>query len=91
MKTLNYFKIKYMNKIILTLITITSLFSCTDNDRTKYFGGTEIIKLKKNEIVIGVTWKKSEMWICTRDTISDFTYFRERSNFGVLEGTVILK
>ena len=80
-----------MKKLTLILITIISLTSCTSNDRAKYFGGTETIKLRPNEIVIGITWKKSEIWICTRDTINGFTYFREKSNFGVLEGTIILK
>lgn len=80
-----------MKKILLTLSLITLLYSCTDNQRAKNFGGTEEIQLKPNEVVLNVTWKETEMWICTKDTTTGVVYFREKSNWGVLEGTVILK
>ena len=64
--------------------------SCTDNTRTKRLGGTEEITLKPNEVVLSVTWKGDQMWICTRDTTTNITYFREKSKWGILEGTVIL-
>lgn len=80
-----------MKKILLTLSLITLLYSCTDNQRAKNFGGTEEIQLKPNEVVLNVTWKETEMWICTKDTTTGIVYFREKSNWGVLEGTVILK
>jgi hypothetical protein len=31
------------------------------------------------------------MWICTKDTTTGVVYFREKSSWGVMEGTVILK
>ena len=80
-----------MKKILLTLSLITLLYSCTDNQRAKNFGGTEEIQLKPNEVVLNVTWKETQMWICTKDTTTGIVYFREKSNWGVLEGTVILK
>lgn len=85
-----------MNKKVLLLISIVGLStlctsSCTENQRAKQWGGTEEIKLNKNEIVLNVTWKETEMWICTKDTATGITYFREKSNWGVLEGAVILK
>ena len=49
------------------------------------------LQLKKNEVVLNVTWKESEMWICTKDTATGIVYFREKSNWGVMEGTIILK
>lgn len=67
------------------------LSSCTKNQRTRTLGGTETIQVNKNEIVLNVTWKQDQMWICTRDTVTNITYFREKSSWGVLEGTVILK
>ena len=79
-------------KKLLTLLLVGSVFaSCTQNQRAKHFGGTEEIELKKNEIVLNVTWKGNEMCICTKDTTTGIAYFREKSNWGVLEGTVILK
>jgi hypothetical protein len=35
--------------------------------------------------------EENEMWICTKDTTTNITYFREKSSWGVMEGTVILK
>lgn len=67
------------------------LFSCTENQRARRWGGTEKIDLKPNEVVLNVTWKQDQMWICTKDTVTNVTYFREKSNWGVLEGTVVLK
>jgi hypothetical protein len=80
-----------MKKLIFITITTLGLASCTDNQRAKHWGGTEEIQLKPNEVVLNVTWKESEMWICTKDTTTGLTYFREKSNWGVMEGTVILK
>ena len=80
-----------MKKLILGLIITTGLFSCTDNQMTRRYGGTETVNLKPNEVVLNVTWKENEMWICTKDTITNTVYFREKSSWGVLEGTVILK
>jgi hypothetical protein len=78
-------------KQLLVLVSVLTLASCTENERARRFGGTEEVSLKPNEIVLNVTWKESEMWICTKDTVSDVVYFREKSAWGVMEGTVILK
>jgi hypothetical protein len=80
-----------MKKLIFIAIASLGLASCTDNQRAKHWGGTEEIQLKPNEVVLNVTWKESEMWICTKDTVTGVVYFREKSNWGVMEGTVILK
>jgi hypothetical protein len=83
---------KKTNIILLALLTAATTFtSCTENQRARQFGGTETIALKPNERVLNVTWKKDEMWICTQDTITGVVYFREKSNWGMMEGTVILK
>ncbi len=80
-----------MKKIFVIAIAAMSLVSCTDNERARRFGGTEEVKLKPNEVVLNVTWKENEMWICTKDTTTNTVYFREKSSWGVMEGTVILK
>jgi hypothetical protein len=80
-----------MKKLFVLALGIVSLTSCTDNSRARRWGGTEEIALKRNEVVLNVTWKENEMWICTQDTVTNTTYFREKSSWGVMEGTVILK
>ena len=78
-------------KKLLFIATLFALSACTENQRARQFGGTEEVKLNQNEIVLNVTWKQDQMWICTKDTSTGISYFREKSNWGVLEGTVILK
>lgn len=79
-------------KAIVVLLTAAAIFaSCTENQRARRWGGTEEIELNKNEIVLNMTWKGDEMWICTKDTVTGITYFREKSNWGMIEGTVIVK
>ena len=80
-----------MKKLIFITVATLGLASCTENERARRFGGTEEISLKTNEVVLNVTWKENEMWICTKDTVSNVVYFREKSSWGVMEGTVILK
>ncbi len=76
---------------MMILVTMVVMSSCTENVRARHFGGTETLALKPNEKVLNVTWKDNEMWVCTQDTITGVVYFREKSNWGVMEGTVILK
>jgi len=80
-----------MKKLLILFMGTIMLASCTENQRVKNWGGTEEISLKKNEIVLNVTWKETQMWICTKDTVTGIVYFREKSNWGVMEGTVIIK
>jgi hypothetical protein len=80
-----------MKKIFIISSLAFLLASCTENIRARKFGGTEEIKLKPNEKILNVTWKETQMWICTQDTVTGITYFREKSNWGVLEGTVVFK
>jgi hypothetical protein len=80
-----------MKKLILAVALVSLATSCTENSRARRWGGTEEISLKPNEKVLNVTWKENEMWICTKDTVTGIVYFREKSSWGIMEGTVILK
>jgi hypothetical protein len=80
-----------MKKLMMILVAMVVMSSCTENVRARHFGGTETLALKPNEKVLNVTWKDNEMWVCTQDTITRVVYFREKSSWGVVEGTVILK
>ena len=80
-----------MKKLMMILGVMVIMSSCTENVRARHFGGTEELALKPNENVLNVTWKDNEMWVCTQDTITRVVYFREKSSWGVVEGTVIIK
>ena len=80
-----------MKKLILGVFTLMVLISCTDNSRARNYGGKEEISLKTNEKLIMITWKESNMWILTIDTVTNTQYFREKSSFGMWEGEIIIK
>lgn len=81
----------WIRKFFIFFVSVIILSSCTENVRSRKFGGTQTIDLKPNEIVLNVTWKQDDMWICTKDTSTGVVYFREKSNWGVLDGTVVFK
>ena len=56
-----------MKKILFFTIVIFTLFSCTENERAKYYGGTMTYSLEKNEILINETWKEGTLWVLTLD------------------------
>jgi hypothetical protein len=85
-----------MKKAIIAFAAIALMASCTDNDRVKNWGGTANLTIPANEKFVNVTWKETELWIVTRDrTAADTTYdtyrFQEKSSYGMMEGTYIIK
>ena len=73
------------------LLFAVFISSCTKNKRARTFGGEEEITLKANEKLINITWKESNMWLLTEDTLTNIKYFRENSAWGVWEGEIIVK
>lgn len=80
-----------MRKLVLIGLVSLSLFSCTENQRARQWGGKEKISLKKNEVLLNMTWKESNLWIQTLDTTTGIQYFREKSSWGMWEGEIIIK
>ena len=80
-----------MYKLTIVAITLLALTSCTENQRARKYGGTETIKLEPKEKFINITWKQDDLWIIVQDTITGTYYAREKSNFGLLEGKVIIQ
>ncbi len=84
--------------IYLAIILIFAgflLFSCTENQRAKKYGGTATVKLPEGTKLIEATWKGDDLWYLYRprregELIETYT-FKEESNFGVMEGKVIFK
>ena len=87
---------KVWTKTIILAITIflaIVLSGC--NNLARSWGGTVTIDLEPGKKLENVTWKESSLWILTTemepgDTAKTY-YFEEDSNFGLLEGEVIIK
>jgi hypothetical protein len=85
-----------MKKGILAFLVLASaLTSCTQNQRAKKLGGTSTINLPQGQKLVNVTWKDNQIWYLTRqmnsaDSAEAYT-FQEKSSYGIMEGTVILK
>lgn len=81
-----------MNKIIIAVIAVFTMFGC--NAVSRKFGGDMTEKLDCGKKVVNVTWKESDFWILTRPMKADETpetyEFTEDANFGILEGTVTI-
>lgn len=81
-----------MKKIIITIIACVSLMSCTDNARSRRFGGSQEIRLPVGAKLINITWKENGIWYLTRSMRSDEkeeSYkFSEKSSWGVVEGEI---
>ena len=79
---------------IVGVTLMTLLYGCTENTRARVYGGTQTIELESGKRLVNVTWKEgSALWILTKeDTTKPTTYrFEEKSNFGMMEGQVIIK
>jgi hypothetical protein len=77
--------------IVLIVVTMMTLVSCTKNSRVKNFGGEGTINLPQGRKLVNVTWKETEIWYLTRpmdtsDVVQTYT-FQEESSWGVMEGT----
>ena len=81
-----------MKKIILILAVLFAMTACTEQQRSREFGGDVTIKLKPGEKLVEATWKDDNLWYLTEPMESDYTpktkTFTESSSFGIFEGTV---
>ena len=80
-----------MKNLLIVATAAITLASCTPNARARNFGGTETIELPENRILVNCTWKETNLWILTKDTLTNKMYFNERSSLGVLEGEINFK
>lgn len=78
--------------LVLVLLAI-GLASC-NNWQARYAGGTQNVEVTQGQAVVNVTWKDDSLWVLTRQRRADEApqkyEFKEYSNVGVLEGTVVL-
>lgn len=85
--------------VIITIVSIIILLfhlcSCTENTRSRVWGGKMTIELPKGQKLVEATWKgeTNSLWYLTEPMDADYIpktkVFQEDSRFGVLEGSVI--
>ena len=77
------------------LTLLLTLLACTDNQRSKAFGGTMEVQVPCDQAVFDVTWKNDSLWYATQPAKPDWRpelkRFKEVSSLGVIQGEVVLK
>ena len=82
-------KMKRLLFLLLIIIAIAvSVSSCTENERAKNYGGKEEITLKPSEEFVNATWKDDNLWLITKDTLTNEYIMREKSSYGIWEGEI---
>jgi hypothetical protein len=81
-----------MKKLILIIVALICMCSCTEQIRTRQFGGEMTINLPAGQELMMVTWKDNELFYLTRPMSDDYIpvkkTFQESSSWGVMESTV---
>ena len=76
------------------LTLLLTLLACTDNQRSRAFGGTMQINVPCDQQVFDVTWKGEDLWYATQTAPSGWTpqtkRFIEYSSYGMIQGEVVL-
>jgi hypothetical protein len=78
-------------KKVLIVLAIVVMISCTENSRARSWGGSETVTLKKNEVLVNLAWKNSDLWVLSKDTLTNVKYLREKSSWGMVEGEIVIK
>lgn len=81
-----------MKKLILIIIAFICMCSCTEQIRTRQFGGNMEIRLPAGQELMEATWKDDDLFYLTRPMSPDYVpvtkTFQESSSWGVMESTV---
>lgn len=78
----------------ISVVGALGLTSCSENYRAKTLGREIQITLPADQKLVNVTWKDNNIWYLTRprrtnEPVEKYS-FREKSEYGIREGTVIL-
>ena len=81
--------------IFLSLLTILCLSSCTEQIRTRAFGGSMVIDIPAGYKVTSATWKETELFYFLEPMEESYVpkekKFVESSSYGILESEVTFK
>lgn len=84
-----------MKKLFALLILVLVFVGCTDNERARNWGGTEIIVLDPNRKLVTITWKEDNLWILTEEMPPSYVpqtrVLQEKSSWGTLQGSIVIK
>lgn len=84
-----------MKKVFIGVFLALIVGGCTGNMCAKSYGGTMTVELPKGMKLVNATWKSSNLWYLYRQAKHNENpqtyYFKEDSNFGVVEGKVVFK
>ena len=90
-KSFMYVAIAENSSMITLLLT---LLACTDNQRSRAFGGTMTVQIPCDQQVFDVTWKGEDLWYATQPAPSDWKpeqkRFTEYSSYGLVQGRAVL-
>lgn len=86
------------NFIVSTALVFGSLItlsSCTENERSRIYGGTMEIKVEPGKKVTMATWKENDLFYMVEDMETEYTPHNkeliEASNFGIIQSKVVFK
>lgn len=86
-------KSKLIVRLLLAVLAVTSLLSCTENSRAKSYGGTATVDLPEKTKFVTATWKDDQLWYAYRPArpgeVPETTTLKEQSKFGLIEGKVL--
>ena len=86
---------KFLTAIVLCLVCTLSFTSCTEQIRTRTFGGTMVIDVPEGYKVTSATWKETDLFYFMEEMEEGYTptnkMFVESSSYGVLESKIIFK
>lgn len=81
--------------IVLCLVCTLSFTSCTEQIRTRTFGGTMVIDVPEGYKVTSATWKETDLFYFMEPMEEGYTpnekMFVESSSYGMLESKIIFK
>jgi hypothetical protein len=79
--------------IFLAVVAFITFTSC-EQWTTRILGGNTTIELEKNEKLVNITWKDSNIWYLVRemrsDEVAETLVFKESSVAGLTNGTVTI-
>lgn len=79
--------------VILSLFVLIT--ACTEQSRTRLWGGSSTVDLPVNQKLVMATWKSNNLWFLTRDMRPEEkpeTYsFSESASWGIYEGAITIK